>query len=60
MKSGLCRTCCMWVRCNPIKNSFCLAKDLYTHTDKPVDVCCMDYQQGDPITEKEYYNIGGI
>ena len=56
--SGLCDLCSHWVKCKKRSSSFCLMKDLFTHTDKAIGECCIDFDEGQPITEEEFENWG--
>ena len=56
--SGLCDLCSHWVKCKNRSSSFCLMKDLFTHTDKAIGEYCIDYDEGEPMTEEEFDNGG--
>lgn len=47
----LCNFCTLYVVSKNKESSFCLIRDLFTHTEETV---CENYQKGTPITEEEY------
>ena len=58
----LCSKCSIWVDCgwkNGIPHGFCIMKDLFTYTHKKIGDCCVDYQEGKPISEKEWEKENG-
>ena len=58
----LCAKCACWVDCSTSQKvyGFCLSKDLFTYTKVKTTENCIDYVEGNPLTEKEYesYNKG--
>lgn len=54
-KDVLCNTCTLYVKCRDNDSSFCLAEDLYTHTER---TSCINYSKGEPTTEEEYDTWG--
>lgn len=58
----LCTKCACWVDCSKPNNiyGFCLKQDLFTYTRVTAHENCLDYVDGQPLTEKEYesYNKG--
>ena len=52
MDDNKCAHCKKWVDCGA--KGFCLAKDLFTYTELPECSTCLDYVEGEPITEDEF------
>ena len=56
-KDCLCCSCSIWIDCEWKSGKpfgFCLMQDLFTYTCKSTKECCIDYQQGNPVSEKEW------